>query len=49
MKGLAKEHICITDRHRQQYGDDQKEEGMEAGWRWAKWKKNGVICNSVKN
>ena len=39
-KGLAKEHICITHRHRQQYGDGQREEGWglgRGGQREEKW------------
>ena len=27
MKGLAKEHICITLRHKQQCGDSKRERG----------------------
>ena len=40
MKGLAKEHICITHRHRQQCGDGQREGGTE--WRRAKGVKMGA-------
>ena len=43
-KGLAKEHICITHRHRQQCGDGQREEG-EVG----KGCENRDICKSVDN
>ena len=35
VKGLAEEHVCVTLRHRQQWGDGQREEGeARAGWRW---------------
>ena len=29
MKGVAKDHICVTHRHRQQCGDGQRE---GVGW-----------------
>ena len=35
VKGLDKEHVCITHRHRQQCGDGQRE-GSKA------WKKVGA-------
>ena len=51
MKGLAKEHICITQRHRQRCGN-----GQEEGRRWrgkggevGKGEEHGEICNSVHN
>ena len=48
VKGLAKEHIFITHRYRQQSGDGQREGGGEMGGgkqRGGKWKN----CNSVNN
>ena len=42
-RGLAKEHICMTYRHRQQCGDGQQEGGRaEAGVRWVKVEKMGT-------
>ena len=48
VKGLVKEHICITRRHRQQCSG-QREEGVGAWWRCARGGGDGVICNSVNN
>lgn len=48
VKGLAKELICVTHRHKQQGGEGQKEGGVESGLRWAKGGGNGDICNSYK-
>lgn len=55
MKELAKEYIYITHRHRQQWGDGQKEGGgrmwVGAMWEWAK-EENGTTVNhknKVKN
>ena len=50
MKGLAKEHICITPKHRQQYGDEQRAEGEGDGQRWAKGGGMGtsVIVSTIK-
>ena len=31
MKGLVKEHPCITHGHRQQWGDGQREGGQGLG------------------
>ena len=46
-EALAKEHICITHRHRQWCGDGQR----EGEWGWVEVGKgagkNGDICNSV--
>ena len=42
----SKEHICITQRHRKQCGDGQREAGERSGWREAKGE-NGDICNSA--
>ena len=45
---LAKEHICTTHRHRQQYADDQRERG--GGWvEVGRQGEDGDICNSVNN
>lgn len=39
VKGLAKQHTCMTCGHRQQFGGSQKEGGVGAGHQWAKgWK-----------
>ena len=43
VKGLAKEHVCIIPRHRQQCGDGQREGGVGSGWRWAKVGKWGHL------
>ena len=53
MKGSAKELICITCRHRQQFGDGQRGGqgevgGGEMGGGWQKGE-NGDICNGVNN
>ena len=53
MKGLAKEHICMTHRHRQQCSDGYiVGKGWEwgAGWRQAKGRKMGVslIVSTIK-
>ena len=49
MKHLAKEHICIIYKHSQQSGDGQREGGLGAGWKWAKWGKMGTyIIVSIK-
>ena len=51
MKGLAKAHVCVTHRHRQQCGDGQREGGMvglgggEPRMGWG----HGDICSSVNN
>ena len=46
MKGLTKEHVYTTHRHRQQCGHGQKEGGRaEAEWRQAK---SGVMGISVR-
>ena len=47
MKRLAKEHVRITCRHRQQCGDGQREGGRGLGG-FGK-RKGGDICNSIKN
>ena len=47
-KNTAKEHRCITHRHRQQCGDGRREEGWglggsrQEGGKWA-------LCNSINN
>ena len=46
VKGLAKGHTCLNNRHGQQCGDGQK--GGVKGWVGAgKGKENGDICNNV--
>lgn len=37
VKELAEEHIFITYRHRQQYGEGQRKGGLRMGGKWAKW------------
>ena len=48
VKGLAKEHICTTHRHRQQCGDGQKEGGAGLGG-VRRSGGNVDICYSVNN
>ena len=48
VKGLGKEHLCVTHRHRQQCSDSLREGRTRTGWRWAKGE-IGDICNSVNN
>ena len=48
-EGLAKEHICITHRHRLQCGDGPEGIGGRAGWRWTKWGGDRDIYNNVNN
>ena len=49
MKGLTKNHICITHGHRHQYGDSQREEGWGLGRDRQRVRENGDIRNSVNN
>ena len=48
-KGLAKDHICTTHRHRQQCGDSQREggQGLGKGEQRGRQRGNGDICHSV--
>ena len=49
MKELAKEQI-LTNGHRHQCGNDQRENGMRAAWKWVKREVgDGDICNNVSN
>ena len=48
MKGLAKERIYISHRHKQQCGGSQREGGPGLGVGGQK-RGNGDICNSVNN
>ena len=50
MKGLAKEHICLIHRHRQQGGGSQMEGEVGAEQRGAGWGGMGtsVIMSTVK-
>ena len=45
---FAKQHICITHRHRQHCGDGQRGKGVGAEWRRAHGE-NEDISNSVNN
>ena len=48
MKGLGKEHICMTHRHRQQCGDGHTVvQGLNGGGQ--RKREDGDIYNSVKN
>ena len=47
-EGISQEHTCMTHGHRQHRGDGLREEGVRAGWRWAKGEKWGQ-CTSIKN
>ena len=50
MKGLTKEHVCMTHRHRQWCGVGQREGGgAKAGAGKQARVGNGDICNSVNN
>ena len=51
MKGLAKEHKCITHGHRQQCGDGQREGGAGLGRRGTGGGKMGtsVTMSTIKN
>ena len=48
VKGLVKEHICVTHRHRQQCGEGQGEGGCGLG-RDRQSGRGGNICNNVNN
>ena len=48
VKGLVKEYVCRTHRHRQQC-DGRKEVGQGAGRRWAEGAGNEDFYNSVNN
>ena len=48
MKGLTKEHVCMTHRHRQQCGGGQREGGGAKSGEKEREEKWG-ICNSVNN
>ena len=51
MKGLAKEYICITHGHRQQWGEGQRE-GGDGGWmergKSRNWGHLQVSTNKIK-
>ena len=51
MKGLDKEHVCLTHRHRQQCGDGQRDRGRGSGRKEQRGTMWGYlcICNSVNN
>ena len=40
LKGLAKEHICITYKNRQKCGDGQRD-----GWCWDGWRQEKGVGN----
>ena len=44
MKGLDKEHVCLTHRHRQQCGDGQR----EGAGVWKRGAKRGKIMSIIK-
>ena len=44
----AKEHLCITHRHRRECGHGQREGGSGRGGGGQRGE-NGKICNSVNN
>ena len=46
---MLKEHICILNRHRQQFGDGQRETGWEEAGGGGQREENEDICNSVNN
>ena len=48
VKGLAKEHVCMTPRHRQWYDGQREGAGQEQIGEWANGG-DGSICNSVNN
>ena len=49
MRGVDKEHSCITHRHREQCGDG-RDRGVGTGWRCAKGGEIGtsVIVSAIK-
>ena len=49
VKGLAKEHACVTHGHRQQCGDGHSGRGSRGLEEEGKWGENGDICNCVNN
>ena len=49
MEGSAKEHVCMTHRHRQQCGDGLREGGNEDWVKVGKGRRKGTSANSVSN
>lgn len=43
---IAKEHICIVHRHRQQYGGGQGEKGQ--GLKWREWGISIIVSTMKK-
>ena len=46
VKRLGKEHTCITQRHRRQCGDGQRQ-GAGTGWRWARGQRGTAVTVSI--